>query len=176
MKKIFALVLLALSAQSFADLDMDIKCTFRTSRNTYLTAVGGGNRTTDVIHSDARVARAWEIFTIVDSRDGSSPVRYGIKTATGHFLSAQGGGGRITDVIHSNRTQLLDWEKFQPISLGNGWYNLKTISGNYVTAVGGGRRITDVIHTDATVASTWERFKIRCWNAMDGEVIPYFPE
>ena len=172
MKTFFAFALLAVSAQSFAAF----KCTIQTYNGRYLTAVGGGGRTTDVIHSDATVARSWETFRLVDSRDGSSPVKYGIKTKKGTYLTAVGGGGRITDTIHSDSRRIKAWEKFQLFSLGGGYYNIKTNTGNYVTAVDGGGRITDVIHTDATVASTWERFKVTCTSPIDGEEIPYYPE
>ncbi|MFI9597836.1 PASTA domain-containing protein [Nonomuraea sp. NPDC052265] len=40
-------------------------CTFQTfNTGNYLTAVGGGGRTTDVIHSDATQARSWELFRL----------------------------------------------------------------------------------------------------------------
>jgi hypothetical protein len=92
-------------------------CTFKTyNKGRYLTAVGGGGRTTDVLHTDAVRARSWEKFTLVDSGDGSSTIRYGIQTKTGNFLTAVGGGGRITDVMHSDATQLRDWEKLTLIA------------------------------------------------------------
>src|ERR1700748_3539487 len=81
-------------------------CVFETVNGHYLTAVGGGGRTTDVIHTDATIPRAWEKFTLVDSGDGS-PIHYGIQTSNGHYLTAVGGGGRTTDVIHSDATSLL---------------------------------------------------------------------
>ena len=82
-------------------------CTFKTyNKGRYLTAVGGGGRTTDVLHTDAVQARSWEKFTLVDSGDGSSTIRYGIQTKTGNYLTAVGGGGRVTDVMHSDATQL----------------------------------------------------------------------
>lgn len=139
-----------------------LKCAIKTYNGRYLTAVGGGGRTTDVIHSDATKKRSWEMFTLEDSCDGDSIISYGLKTVKGYYLTAVGGGGRITDVIHSDATQLRAWEKFKTISLGGGWFALQTISGNYVTAVGGGGRITDVLHTDATQIGNWEKFKIEC--------------
>jgi hypothetical protein len=139
-----------------------IKCAIKTYNGRYLTAVGGGGRTTDVIHSDATRARSWETFTLEDSCDGDSIINYGIKTVKGFYLTAVDGGGRITDVIHSDATQLQAWEKFKTISLGGEVYALQTISGRYVTAVGGGGRITDVLHTDATQIGNWEKFRIEC--------------
>jgi hypothetical protein len=79
----------------------------------YLTAVGGGGRTTDVIHSDAAQLQGWEKFTVtkVPSAPGGQAV-YSIGTIDGHFLTAVGGGGRTTDVIHSDATVANGWEKF----------------------------------------------------------------
>src|SRR4051812_33461800 len=65
-------------------------CSIQTYNGRYLTAVGGGGRTSDVIHSDATQVRAWEKFTLIDPGEGS-PIPYGIKTSNGHFLSAVGG-------------------------------------------------------------------------------------
>jgi hypothetical protein len=136
-------------------------CTLKTINGHYVTAVGGGGRTTDVIHTDATTPRAWEKFTLVDSGDGS-PIHYGIQTSNGHYLTAVGGGGRITDVIHSDATQLLGWEKFTLVGQPNGLYAIQTSNGHYLTAVGGGGRITDTIHSDATTVRAWEEFQVTC--------------
>ena len=48
----------------------------RTVNGHYLTAVGAGGRSTDVIHSDATQLQAWEDFTLVPLGDGI----YNIKT------------------------------------------------------------------------------------------------
>ncbi len=79
----------------------------------YLTAVGGGGRTTDVIHSDATQLQAWEKFTVtkLPSAPGGQTV-YSIGTIDGHFLTAVGGGGRTTDTIHSDATAANGWEQF----------------------------------------------------------------
>ncbi|MEV4894275.1 hypothetical protein AB0K48_33310 [Nonomuraea sp. NPDC055795] len=140
-----------------------VTCSFQT-RNTgnYLTAVGGGGRVTDVIHTDATQRLAWEKFTLVQVNDGSPVTRYGIRTVTGNYLTAVGGGGRITDVIHSNAVNLLAWEKFALVPVGNGFHAIQTINGRFLTAVGGGGRTTDTIHSDATVAQSWEMFRVFC--------------
>jgi hypothetical protein len=138
-------------------------CTIRTYNGRYVTAVGGGNRVTDVLHTDARRANAWEMFKLIDSGDGNSFIHYGIQTVNGHYLTAVGGGNRITDVIHSDATQLQDWEKFTLYSLGSsGYYAIRTIDGHWMTAVGGGGRVTDVMHTNATRVGNWEKFRFRC--------------
>ncbi len=44
-----------------------VTCAIKTYNGHYLTAVGGGGRTTDVIHSDTTRIGAWEKFTLIDS-------------------------------------------------------------------------------------------------------------
>ena len=141
-----------------------ITCTIQTSNGHYLTAVGGGGRTTDVIHTDATKVGSWEKFTLIDSGDGAANIHYGLRTTNGHYLTAVGGGGRITDVIHSDATQLLGWEKFTALALGGGIYGIQTINGHDLTATGGGGKITDTIHSDATSVRSWEQFRFNCTN------------
>ena len=93
-------------------------CVFQTVNGHYLTAVGGGGRTTDVIHTDATRIGSWEKFTLIDSGSGTPVIQYGLLTTNGHYLTAVDSGGRTTDVIHSNATQLLGWEMFTLNSLG----------------------------------------------------------
>lgn len=165
MKKtfVFSVLFITLSLASTSQAcNGPIVCAIKTYNGHYLTAVGGGGRTTDVIHTDATKIGSWEKFTLIDSCDGGSIIDYGLKTLKGTYLTAVGGGGRITDVIHSDATQLQAWEKFKMISLGLGVYAIQTITGNYVTAVGGGGRITDTIHTDATQVQAWEKFRLEC--------------
>ncbi len=137
-----------------------LNCTFQTvnTRN-YVTAVGGGGRTTDVIHTDATRVGSWERFTLVPVGDG---VHYGIRTSNGHYLTAVGGGGRTSDAIHSDAPWLRGWEEFTLTRWGGDGYVIQTIDGHYLTAVGGGGRTSDVIHTDATQVGSWERFFLFC--------------
>jgi hypothetical protein len=135
-------------------------CTIMTSNGHYLTAVGGGGRTTNVLHTDATRVGSWENFVMVDTGEGSA--LYGFKTANGHYLTAVGGGGRTTDVFHSDATKLQAWEKIMVQALGGGSYALKTINGHYVTATGGGGHTSDAVHTDATRVGSWEKFYLRC--------------
>ena len=137
-------------------------CVFQTVNGHYLTAVGGGGRTTDVIHTDATRIGSWEKFTLIDSGTGTPVIQYGLLTTNGHYLTAVGGGGRTTDVIHSDATHLLGWEYFTLNSLGGGVYDIQTLDGHYVTAVGGGGRTTDTIHSDATRVGAWEKFTVSC--------------
>lgn len=131
----------------------------------YLTAVGGGGRTFDVIHTDATQAKAWEKFTLVDADKGTPNVTYGIRTVKGYYLTAVDGGGRTQNVMHSDAPWLRDWEQFQLESLGKGWYAIKTYNGRYVTAVNSGglsTQVADVLHTDARRVGNWEKFKFTC--------------
>jgi hypothetical protein len=139
-----------------------LRCTIQAYDGHYLTAVGGGGRTYEAIHTNARMARSWESFVLIDTGEGS-PIKYGIQTASGNFLTAVGGGGRTTDVIHSDAVQIRDWEKFTFNSLGFGWYSIQTINGRYLTAVNsGGLAIPDALHTDAVRVDRWEKFKVTC--------------
>jgi len=133
-------------------------CTIQTyNTGNFLTAVGGGGQTTDVIHSNATWPSAWETFFLVDAGNGY----VGIRTVNGNYLTAVGGGGRNTDVIHSNATALLDWEKFNLVPVG-GWFGVQTIDRHYLTAVGGGGQVNDVIHSNATGIGAWELFRFNC--------------
>ena len=151
----------ALSNSAFAE-NAPTTCFIQTANGRYLTAVGGGGRVNDALHTDAKKRLAWEKFTLVDSGAGTPNITYGIRTSKGFYLTAVDGGGRIRNVMHSDATKLRDWEKFQFESLGGDYYAIKTYRGNYLTAVGGGGRITDVMHSDAKQVKGWEKFKLRC--------------
>jgi hypothetical protein len=137
-----------------------ITCTIQTINGNYLTAVGGGGRTSDVLHTDARQALSWEKFVLEDLGEGDSS--YGFRTKSGRYLTAVGGGGRITDVMHSDATQINAWERLRIWSLGGGYFSIQTYNGRYLTAVGGGGRTYDAIHSDATQVQAWEKFKFSC--------------
>jgi hypothetical protein len=139
-----------------------VSCFIQTHDGHYLTAVGGGGRTTDVLHTDATKPRSWERFTLVDSDDGASNIHYGFRTYNGHYLTAVGGGGRTTDVMHSDAPWLRSWEKLSVDSFGHDVYAIETINGHYLTAVGGGGRTTDTIHSDAVRIGAWEKFRFTC--------------
>ncbi len=137
---------------------------FQTSlKDTFVTAVAGGGRTTDVIHTDAVLPRSWERFQLW-SIDGTGA--YAIQTLTGNFVTAVAAGGRTTDTIHTDATAVASWELFSlerlfyPEADDFRGFGLKTSRGFYLTAVGGGGHNSGVtIHTDATVAKSWETFR-----------------
>jgi hypothetical protein len=61
---LLTLTFLFLSISSYA-ANGPIKCAIKTYNGHYLTAVGGGGRITDTIHSDATQIQAWERFELV---------------------------------------------------------------------------------------------------------------
>jgi hypothetical protein len=137
-------------------------------KKNYLTAVGGGGRITDVIHTDATQPRSTEKFRLIPYPQvggSSTPGSFAIQTASGNYLTAVGGGGRTTDVLHTDATQIGAWEKFSLQVLTNpgvyGAYAIWTGNGrNRLTATGGGGHNTDppAVHTDATNVGSWEMF------------------
>jgi hypothetical protein len=156
-------------------------------KETYLTAVGGGGRTKDVVHTDAKAPHSWETFKLwvdpttrmntPENPEGFLP--HAIQTATGNYLTAVGGGGRTTDVLHTDATQALGWETFglipqiPPFSIYPENYNLTqdspwyyaiaTDKGNYLTALGGGGHTEDpTMHSDATQIKSWKLFRLIC--------------
>jgi hypothetical protein len=70
------------AAAPAADIPFAV-CTIQSFDGHYLSAVGGGGRTTDVIHSNATQASTWETFTMVYSGDGASPPTTASRPATG---------------------------------------------------------------------------------------------
>jgi len=125
----------------------------------YLTAVGGGGKTTDVIHTDAWIPRAWEEFKFW--ADSATHQYYAFQTANGHFITANNGGGLTADAIHSDATTIAGWETFRLLPQSFGTHAIQTLRGYYLTAVGGGFHASgDTIHTDAVAAKEWELFRI----------------
>src|SRR5690348_2193368 len=109
-------------------------CFIHTSTGNYVTAVDGGGRTSDVIHTDAVEPRLPESFKVVDAGSG----HVGIQTMTGSYVTAVGGGGRTTDVIHTDAHALQDWEKFTLVPVAGqppDVFAIRTFDGHYLTAV-----------------------------------------
>ena len=83
-------------------------------KGNYLTAVLGGGKTTDGIHTDAINPLAWEEFSFwVDS----AKKHYAFQTVTGNFITAVDGGRGTTDTIHSDATAISTWEMFELLAL-----------------------------------------------------------
>jgi hypothetical protein len=143
-------------------------------KQAYLTAVDGGGRTTNVIHTDAARIGSWEKFRLLGP-SGYPRGQYVVQTVSGNYLTAVLGGGlsavldpagQPTDVIHADATRIGSWEKFRLGLDQQGWRNtIQTVDGHYLTAVGGGGKTTDAIHTDAVKADNWEYFWV--WKCGD---------
>ena len=88
-------------------------CTIQSFDGHYLSAIGGGGRTTDVIETNRTAISTWETFQLVPL-SGVGPGFYAIRTQTGNYLTAvnSGGIGSAFEAIHSNATQIQAWEKF----------------------------------------------------------------
>jgi hypothetical protein len=86
---------------------------FRTLKGFYVTAIGGGGRTTEpMVVTAATSAGAWEKFRL-SVMDPPPPNDKSIQTSGGRYLTAVSGGGRTSDVLHTDATQVRDWEKFR---------------------------------------------------------------
>jgi hypothetical protein len=131
---------------------------FRTYYGYNLSAVGGGGRTVDAIHTDVQMIGPWEKFRLWCC-DPDNPQYFAIQTIGGRFLTAVDGGGRTTDTIRTNATHIQAWEMFR--FLYAPWYAVQTYNGQYLTAVEGGNRTSDAIRTDATKVNRWERFGLQ---------------
>jgi hypothetical protein len=82
----------------------------RTSAGYFLTAVGSGGRTSDVIHSNATWLQGWEKFQLHSLGFGY----YDITTGDGHYLTAVNGGGLSSgDTLHTDATRVGSWETFR---------------------------------------------------------------
>jgi hypothetical protein len=137
----------------------------QTDKGYLVTAVGGGGRTQDAIHTDAVQIHSWERFKLVDLGGN----QYAVQTANGHYLTAVDGGGRTSDVVHTDATKIGSWERFRLYDQGDGSFAFQTTSTKYLTAVGGGGQTGDVVHTDAVQIGSWERFKLmKCGDLVSG--------
>jgi hypothetical protein len=141
----------------------------QTFTGNYLTAVGGGGRTSDVLHTDATQARAWEQFRIYDlSAGGVAPTYFAVQTINQHYLTAVGQGGKYEDAIHSDANQIKSWEYFRIVKCGDlgtdYQYTIVTNDGTALSAPdgGGSRRNTIVKGPSAgePVDRSWSRFKL----------------
>jgi hypothetical protein len=127
----------------------------------YVTAVDGGGRTTDVIHTNVGgPPRASETFRIWV--DIATHQYYAFETANGHFVTANNGGGLIENAIHTSATSINGWGMFRVLPTGRFLpHAIQTLRGFFLTAVGGGGHDSgETIHTDSVVADEWERFNI----------------
>lgn len=145
--------------------------TIKTYDGHFLTALGGGGKSTDAFHTDAVQANTWEYFYFLKCGDLGSGYQYAIRpTGTGNipgkgdfvsYLTAFNGGGMASQAMTAY-SGLQAGSRFRLIRQGDGSYALQTSNGvNYLTAVGGGGIASgDNLHTDARQVQAWEKFKI----------------
>ena len=130
----------------------------QTENGTYITAVSGGGRSSDVLHTDATLPSTWEQFGLIpqmlplsiypsyyDMRH-SSPWYYAIATNTGNYLTALGGGGHTDPSMHSDATKVGAWELFRLIKCGelmSGYqYAIRSVEDFTMAALDGGGHFT----------------------------------
>lgn len=137
----------------------------RLLRGNFLTAVGhGGHNSGDTIHSDATVAKDWEMFDLLKIGDPGTNSTYSFQGlysygGSGGFLSATG-GGRRDDRYALQMGVGSGYElAFTLIRQDDGTYGFKTSSGYYVTANAGGLPGAGY-RTDTPQVSNWEKFTI----------------
>jgi hypothetical protein len=126
----------------------------------YLTAVNGGGKTTDVIHTNAIQPRGWERFRLW--ADNATHQYYALQTLDGHFISANNAGGLTSNTVFSTATVAAGWEMFTLLPQAPfPTYAIQTLRGFFLTAVGGGGHGSgETIHTDAVKVDDWERFNL----------------
>ena len=83
----------------------------QTQSGNYITAVDGGGRVTDVLHTDAKLVQGWEEFRIA-STGSLGAFSVSIQTNSNNFLTAVGMGGKTTNAMHSDAVKVGTWETF----------------------------------------------------------------
>lgn len=137
---------------------------FQTVNGNFITAVSGGGRITDVLHTDAVNVAAWEEFRIVTT-GSSGAFSLSIQTNSNNFLTAVGLGGQTANAIHSNATTIGTWEtffirKFGDLRIGDSQYFIVDTNKNQaIAARGGGGQTQNTIQYFGT-ESAWARFTL----------------
>ena len=146
--------------------------TIQTFRNYYLTALGGGGKSSRAFHTDAvKYNGYWEAFQVLKCGDLGSDYDYAIKAkgvGFGYPLQTSNGGGQIKNAV-AFFAQILGTGGAQRFKLGrqpDGSYSLQTSNRiNYVTAINGGGLASGTKDWDNLVANrtqvqAWEKFRI----------------
>jgi hypothetical protein len=92
---------------------------FQTSAGNFITAVGGGGLTSNVIHTDATDIAAWEEFQIAPYSSNSGALSLSIQTSKQNYLTAVGAGGQLTNAILSDALKVGPYEVFVLRRCGN---------------------------------------------------------
>jgi hypothetical protein len=144
---------------------------FQTSNGNFITAVDGGGRTTDVLHTDAVSIGAWEQFRIAQAGP-SGAFSVSIQTSSNNFLTAVGLGGKTTDAIHSDATKVGSWETFFIRKWGDvghrspaasQYFIVDTSKNQAIAARGGGGQTQNTIQfagTSGNIPLDWARFTL----------------
>ncbi len=141
---------------------------FQTVNGNFITAVNGGGKTTDVLHTDAVNVAAWEEFRIAHT--GSQGVfSVSIQTSSNNFLTAVGSGGKTINAIHSDATAVAAWEtffvrKYGRLDIGDSQYFIVDTSKNQALAArNGGGQTQNTIQfygPGSNFPQAWARFTL----------------
>jgi hypothetical protein len=135
----------------------------QTANSHCVTAVDGGGRTDNVLHTDATLAQAWEFFRFYfDKATGY----HAIQTVSTKYLNALGGGGHADPpAVHTDAVRVDNWEKFHIWKCGDLGSNLHysiwvPYNGTLLQAMGGGGRIKDALHAYEAPTGDWGIFTL----------------
>jgi hypothetical protein len=135
----------------------------QTSSKNCITAVDGGGRTSQVLHTDATKAQSWELFRFYfDQGTGY----HAIQTVSTKYLNALGGGGHADPpAVHTDATKVGNWEKFRLWKCGDLGSNFRysiwvPYNGTVLQAMGGGGRTVDALHAYEAPQSNWGKFTL----------------
>jgi len=141
----------------------------------FVTALGGGGKSTRAFHTDATQAKTWERFYVLKVGDLGSGHQYAIRPAgTGFipdrgesisFLTAINGGNRRVDAMTAN-SSLQPESRFTLKKQPDGTYALGTSNGFTVVSADNGGGLAhgtsdrDNLFTTEAHILDWEKFKI----------------
>jgi hypothetical protein len=135
----------------------------QTSRGNCITAVDGGGRTSQVLHTDATRAQAWEFFRFYfDQGTGF----HAIQTVSARYLTALGGGNHADPpAVHTDAVKVDNWERFHIWKcgdIGSNWrYSIWVpYNGTLLQAIGGGGRTLDALHAYEAPSNNWGLFTL----------------
>ncbi|WP_432969801.1 fascin domain-containing protein [Dactylosporangium sp. CA-233914] len=127
-------------------------CFIQTADGHYVTAVGGGGRTTDVMHTNATVPSTWERFTMVPMGDLFS--HFALRTWSGNYVTAVNSGGlsssTVPDVLHTDATRIGTWEQFSTVTLASGGVGIRVWDNHFLAALNGGNRTSRAFDSNRT--------------------------
>ncbi|MER7278658.1 hypothetical protein ABT369_29875 [Dactylosporangium sp. NPDC000244] len=145
-----AAVAATLVAPSAAHATDPFTCYIQTADRHYVTAVGGGGRITDTMHTNVSVPGPFERFTKVPMGDLFG--HFALRTWSGNYVTAVNGGGlstvNVPDVLHTDATRIGTWEQFATVTLATGDVGIRTWDNHFLAALNGGNRTTKVFDSN----------------------------